>query len=59
MSSPQIIEVVSDFTFLADRAAEEFIQLAEKEVSKGRRFTVALAGDASPRMMYIRLRDAN
>ena len=55
MLSPQIIDIVSNPTSLAERAVEEFIKLAEKEVSTGRRFTVALAGGYTPLLMYSRL----
>jgi 6-phosphogluconolactonase len=55
MLSPQIIDIVSNPTSLAERAVEEFIRLAEKEISTGRRFTVALAGGSTPLLMYSRL----
>jgi len=59
MFHPQKIEVVPDLSFLAERAAEEFIGLADKVLRSQRRFSVALAGGSTPRLMYAKLSQAH
>lgn len=59
MFHPQKIEVVPDSSYLAERAAEEFIELADKALRSQRRFSVALAGGSIPRLMYTKLSQAH
>jgi 6-phosphogluconolactonase len=52
------VEVFPNSALLADRAAEEFVRLAEEALQSGKRFTVALAGGSTPKQMYTRLTGA-
>ena len=53
-AAPSII-VVDDAATLADRAAQAVVDLGRAAVSAHGRFTVALAGGATPRATYMRL----
>jgi 6-phosphogluconolactonase len=46
------VEVLPDARSLAERAAEEFVRLANQALRTGSRFTVALAGGSTPQRMY-------
>jgi 6-phosphogluconolactonase len=59
MLYPQIIEVVPNSSSLAERAADEFVRLADKSFRVRRRFTVALAGGSTPQQMYTKLSQAH
>jgi len=56
---PWVIEVVPNQASLGERAAEEFIQLADKELRTRSLFTVALAGGSTPQKMYFLLSEAH
>jgi 6-phosphogluconolactonase len=58
MLHPPIIDIVPNSSALAERAAQEFVGLAKKELQSKSRFTVALAGGSTPQQMYVRLREA-
>jgi 6-phosphogluconolactonase len=49
------VEILPDARSLAERAAEEFVRLADEAHRTGRRFTVAIAGGSTPQRMYTRL----
>ncbi|WP_299759468.1 6-phosphogluconolactonase [uncultured Pontibacter sp.] len=47
-----MVTVFKDTAYLSQKAAELFVQTAQEAVQKNGRFTVALTGGSSPKMLY-------